>query len=100
MNRTVSSVVSNPRRKVAAKLIVTVGRGADGKLMTLSIWDVKEGAAWPRERIVERGVAWFLDEEEMRMTLNWCLGGRDSKYRYDLLKTKDGSYRGTAYIYD
>lgn len=95
------------RRKMLhnAKLVVTVesNKHAEGpiKIKTLSVFDNRTQQLWTDEQIFERGLnSGFMDVADMKMTLNWNLGGDESKYQFKWGQTVNGVSQGVAYIFD
>ena len=83
-----------------AKLIVTVeSNKVDKKINTISVYDNIEQRYWMDNEILERGITWFLDINDMEETLNWNLNGDNSKYQFKWGQTTKCKSEGRAYIF-
>lgn len=84
-----------------AKLMVKVeGNKSKGTIKTISVYNLRTGNYWSRDRILERGITWFLNMKEMKETLNWNLNGDSSKYQFKWVYTVRDKSEGIAYIFD
>lgn len=84
-----------------AKLIVKVESNKQTKqLKTISVYDNRTKKFWTKERILERGIEWFLNIEDMKETLNWNLNGDSSKYQFKWGQSGTYTSEGLAYIFD
>ena len=84
-----------------AKLIVKIESNRDTKsIQTTSVYDNREQAYWTKERIIERGITNFMNLDDLKETLNWCLNGDSSKYQFTWGKSLGKISEGVAYIFD
>lgn len=99
------------RRKTLhkAKLVVTVESYKDKPVLTdnphitirtASVYDNRTGEFWSEERIKERGIAHFLNADDMKETLNWNTNSDSSKYQFKWGQSSKERSVGTAYVYD
>lgn len=87
------------------KLIITVQKlicnpKIDGKqsgIFTVSVFDIRTNNLWALEQIKERGISYFLNEEDMKQSLCWNTNSQDSLY--EVFWTENSDY-GTIYLYD
>lgn len=91
------------RKKILhkAKLIVKViGNKKDRTINTESIFDNRTGSYWSRERIKERGVASFINFDDLKESLNWNLNGDDSLFQFKWGQSSKEETEGIAYVFD
>lgn len=70
------------------------------RIDTVSVFDERTGEYWPKERIVERGISWFLSLADMKETLNWNLNGDESKYKFRFGMSSKTHSEGMAFVFD
>lgn len=84
-----------------AKLVVRVESNKQTqRIKTVSVYDNRTGECWTEDRIKERGIAWFLNAEHMKETLNWNLNGDSKKYRFRWGQSSKEFSEGVAYVFD
>lgn len=91
------------RRKVLhnAKLVVKVESDRmAGKIETVSIFDNRTQEYQSREQIRERGCEWFMNQNDLKETLNWNLNGDSAKYQFTWGHSTKKKSEGFAYIFD
>lgn len=71
-----------------------------GRIDVDGCFDNRTGKWWSKEEMVNRGLTWFLDLQNLKESLNWNLNGDDQKYQFVPEMTTKKALYGTAYIYD
>lgn len=71
-----------------------------GRIDVDGCFDNRTGKWWSKEEMVNRGLTWFLDLQNLKESLNWNLNGDDQKYQFVPEMTSKKALYGTAYIYD
>ena len=69
------------------------------KLRTISVFDNRTQEYKKEEFIKERNIAWFLDLDDLKQTLNWNLNGDSSKYQFVWGQSSNIKSSGRAYVY-
>lgn len=85
-----------------AKLIIYVSQNLDYKIKTEKVFNNRATNYWNEEQIFERGIESFLDESDMKETLNWNLNGNSEKYIFEWIYNNDylDHREGIAFIFD
>lgn len=73
---------------------------AEGFIATLQVYDNRTKEYWPLEEIENRGIRQFMDEDDLKETLNWCMNGDSSKYCLKWELSNPYQAYGKAYIFD
>lgn len=84
-----------------AKLVIRVrGNKHTKRIETLSVFDNRTQSFWAEERIEERGIAWFLNQDDMVESLNWYLNGDSSKFQFKWGQSGKDTSEGIAYVFN
>lgn len=83
-----------------AKLIINIESDKGTKqIKTVSVFDNRTQSYWTNEQIQERGIAKFLNLEDLKETLNWNLNGDSKKYQFRWGQSGKNISEGCAYIF-
>ena len=84
-----------------AKLIIKVNSNRKTRIIeTESVFDNRTKSYWSHKQIAERGIIRFLNEEDLKETLNWNLNGNSSKYQFKWAQTGKSFSEGYAYVFE
>lgn len=84
-----------------AKFMITVvSQRGEQSLRTAAVHDCRTGEDWLPEQVRERGVLTFSDMRDMADTLNWCLNGDSSRFRFQWGQTGRSGSTGYAFVFD
>ena len=84
-----------------AKLVVNVeSNKQDKSIKTTSVFDNRTNEYWTEEHILERGIYFFINAEDLKETLNWNLNGDSSKYQFKWGQSGKDKSDGRAYVFE
>lgn len=86
-------------KSVCKLQVYGTGKASSG-VNVYAVCDLRSNEWWSFEKMNERGLLYsFLNEDDLKESLNWYLNGDSKKYKVKKMKSK-GTLEYVSFIYD